>query len=213
MLATAIGMRVRGHSLKAIGAVIGKCGNHVSLILRNAKVQHPGGSVRGLSPEQIAMTIRMWGEGAIYRVIANATGRNVETISCWCRANVPIIGPRGTVVKPTRKIRVCKPRVRVAQVVTKQVRPPVQAPVAPAVQRIRNPISPCLPVAALYRVPPAPVVRQAAPRPVSEVARRLACERSFINEAAHDRFCARCRVTPRVPFELSDDGRRVAVHG
>ena len=213
MLATATAMRLRGHSLDVIGAVVGKCGNHVSLMLRKAGVQHPGGSAAGLSPEQIAIATRMWREGAIYRVIALATGRNSETISGWCRANVATIGPRGPRVLKSnprvRKVRIEKSRVRAVKAVAKRV----HAPVANAVQRIRNPISPCLPVAALHRAPPAPVVRQVAPRPVSEVARRLACERSFVSEAAHDRFCARCRVTPRVPFELSDDGRRVAVRG
>ena len=211
MLATATAMRLRGHSLDVIGAVVGKCGNHVSLMLRKAGVQHPGGSAAGLSPEQIAIATRMWREGAIYRVIALATGRNSETISGWCRANIATIGPRGPRVLKSnprvRKVRIEKSRVRAVKAAAKRI----QKPVAPAVQRIRPLIAPCLPVAALYPVPPVLTKRVALTSGQQEQRRR--CEATFISADAHARLCRRCMTSAPVPFELSDDGRRVAVHG
>ena len=211
MLATATAMRLRGHSLDVIGAVIGKCGNHVSLILRQAGVQHPGGSVRGLSPEQIVTTTRMWRAGAIFRVIALATGRNTETISGWCRANIATIGPRGPRVLKrnprVRKVRIENSRLRAVKAAAKRV----QKPVAPAVQRIRLLIAPCLPVAALYRALPAVPPRVALTSGQQEQRRR--CEATFISAEAHGRLCRRCMTSAPVPFELSDDGRRVAFYG
>ena len=211
MLATATAMRLRGHSLNVIGAVIGKSGNHVSLILRQAGVRHPSGSAAGLSPDQIATTTRMWREGAIFRVIALATGRNTETISGWCRANIGTIGPRGPRVLKrnprVRKVRIEKSRVRAVKAAAKRV----QKPVVAAVQRIRNPIAPCLPVAALYRAQPAVPPRVALTSGQQEQRRR--CEATFISADAHARLCRRCMTSAPVPFELSDDGRRVAVHG
>ena len=223
MLATATAMRLRGHSLNVIGAVIGKSGNHVSLILRQAGVQHPGGSVRGLSLEQIVTTTRMWREGEIFRVIALATGRNTETISGWCRANIATIGPRGPRVLKrnprVRKVRIEKSRLRAvkakakakAKAKVKAAAKRVQKPVAPAVQRIMPFIASCLPVAALYRAPPAVPPRVALTSGQQEQRRR--CEATFISADAHARLCRRCMTSAPVPFELSDDGRRVAFHG
>ena len=159
----------------------------------------------GMSAERQAIIREMRAAGATLIAIGRAIGREGRTVKNWCfKHNV--------VLSADARSQICVASFAKRTDGSAMHEAAIARRIKRAAGRLALPAPPlCLPVAALYPVPPVLTKRVALTSGQQEQRRR--CEATFISADAHARLCRRCMTSAPVPFELSDDGRRVAVHG